>query len=87
VYRNENSDEIVFIMVNQFDTTRDLDEYISSFISYGGLRWGDPLEQSQGEYIWQGNNIFSSFVDDGNSTTWIIAPSLELIQTVQTALH
>jgi hypothetical protein len=86
VYRNENSDEIVFIMVNQFDTTRDLDEYVSSFISYGGLRWEDPLEQSQGEYTWQGNNLYSSFVDDGNSTTWIIAPSLELIQTVQSAL-
>jgi hypothetical protein len=86
VYRNENTDEIVFVMVNQFDTTHDLDEYVSSFINYGELRWGDPLEKSQGERTWQGNNLFSRFLDDGKSTTWIIAPSLELIQMVQLAL-
>lgn len=86
VYRNENSDEILFIMVNQFDTNRDLDEYVSSFVNYDELRWGEPLERSQGVYTWQGNNLYSSFLDDGSSTTWIIAPSVELIQTVQSAL-
>jgi len=54
--------------------------------NYGELRWGDPLEKSQGERTWQGNNLFSRFLDDGKSTTWIIAPSLELIQMVQLAL-
>lgn len=86
VYRHENTGEIVFIMVNQFDTTRDLDEYVSSFIDYGGMRWGEALEQSQGLRTWQGSNLYSRFLNNGNSTTWIIAPSLELIQAVQSAL-
>jgi hypothetical protein len=86
VYQNENSNEIVFIMVNQFDTNRDLQEYVSAFKDYGALRWGDPLDQSQFERTWQGSNLYSRFVENANSTTWIIAPSLELIQSAQLVL-
>ncbi len=86
VYENENTAETVFVMVSLFDTTRDLDQYVSTFKDYGDLRWGNPADRSKNESLWQKDGIYSLFINDAESTTWIMAPRMDLLQSIRQTL-
>lgn len=81
-YLDENTNQTIFIMDSIWDTTKDTDEFIAAFEQYASKRWEAVSESSLGADIWQGEGVTVAFWQSGNRTVWVMAPNMELLETI-----
>ncbi len=85
VYDNGTSAMPVVTLVTQWDTASNASQFASAFHRYGDARWG--ASTTSGTTItWQGQSAFASLTQNGQKTTWILAPSADILQKVTAAL-
>ena len=84
VYGDENG-EYVMVMLTTWDTENDAVEFASAFDQYGNLRYGPAAEENENR-AWTFDKAHVLFVQNGDQTLWIHAPSADLAETVQNAI-
>lgn len=86
VYINEETEEIILIMVSTWDTPRDLDEFYEAFMQYAQKRWGEPFVDPVVGNAWQGDDFYNSFYITENFSTWILSPDAALDKIIKEVL-
>lgn len=82
VYWLEETDEIVLVLRNVWDTTVDANEFVSGYGAYADLRFGTQRQaQPDGGTCWQSID-FVCLYQSGGETMVVRGPSLELISAV-----
>ena len=74
-------------MDSQWDTTKDSDEFITSFEQYASNRWRPASEQILDAGIWQGEGVSVAFWHNDNRTLWVIAPDNVVLETILTEIQ
>jgi hypothetical protein len=83
LYWQEESDEIVLVLRNVWDTTVDSNEFFAGYSSYADLRFGTQRQvQPDGGTCWQSLDSICLY-QVGAETLVVRAPSLEIISAVR----
>lgn len=85
VYDSGGSDIPILTLVTQWETANDAKEFVSAFTRYGNARWGKST--TSGSIVtWQTPGAAVSLEQNGQKTTWILAPNADVLQRITTAL-
>jgi hypothetical protein len=73
VYWNESTQEQAFVMVSQWETSTDANEFWDAMKEYGRLRWNSPAENKSNNQVWT-NTVdgYIRIIRNGNEITWLI---------------
>ena len=85
VYYQEQSESAVMVYKALWQTEAEAEEFASAFQEYANARFGDPIGE-QNSVLWQAVDGIYAFYQDSSSTTWILAPNQELIDSIWKAL-
>ncbi len=81
-YLNTNTDALIFILDTIWDSTADANEFAAALTNYADLRWATAEEQIAGQPTWTGVEGIIVFMQAGDRTLWIIAPTDALAESV-----
>lgn len=81
VYHNTDIGSTIMVLHTLWDTSNDADEFADAFQDYANARFGTSSTEG-----WQGNDGYHTFVQEGDTTTWILAPDAETAQMVKDSL-
>ena len=84
-YLNPDTDEVVFVLDTVWDTPKDADEFAAAFIDYASLRW--DLGATSSVRSWSGVDGTVVFLQDGDRTVWVTAPSFEMASAILSELE
>jgi hypothetical protein len=82
IYLNQNTDEVIFILDMVWDTTDDADEFSMTLDKYANTRWDAADEQLSGQRTWRGQEGTVVFMQEGDRSLWIIAPTDALAEMI-----
>ncbi len=85
VYDNGTSDIPAVTLVTQWDSSADAQVFATAFTRYGNSRWGKSTS-SNGVTTWQTTGAYASINLSGDKTTWIMAPSADVLQKITAGL-
>lgn len=77
VYYNADEDSTVMVMQTTWDTSADADEYAQAFRNYADARHGSADGDS-----WQGQDGHHLFIQQDDTTTWMLAPDADTAQAI-----
>jgi len=86
-YLNDSTDEVVFVMDSIWDTPSDADEFADAFMDYADLRWENASSAVEGYPTWTSANGTVVFLHEGDRTLWVIAPDIEMLESILTVLQ
>jgi len=81
VYYNADTENTVMILHTTWDTSKDADEFATTFSDYLTGRFG-----TTGDNTWQGSDGYHTFYLEGDTTTWILAPDPGTLEAVRLAI-
>jgi hypothetical protein len=82
LYHNPNTDQIVLIIKNKWDTERDAQEYYNALNQYGINRWGTPDLQGAQSTGWQTDDASILIREDSRTTYLVVAPDQTTIDLI-----
>lgn len=82
IYHNEESEEIVMVMNTEWETANDARQFSNAFNKYASGRFGNPVFSRPGASGWESSESYTYFIHDGDQTTWILAPSRDIAETI-----
>jgi hypothetical protein len=83
VYHNEETGDIVLAVYWKWDTNADQDEFANTMRLYQGRRFSVGFVESLGSECRQGYQQVSCLYFADRQNLWIVAPSMELIQSLE----
>lgn len=86
LYSNSNTNQIVLIIKNIWDTTWDSQEYSNAFKQYGITRWGTPESQGNQSTNWQTDKVTVLLRNNSPTTLLVIAPNWQTTDLIVQAL-
>jgi hypothetical protein len=87
LYSNTNTNQIVLIIKNIWDTDWDAREYSNASKQYGISRWGTPSSQESQSTIWQTDKVSVLMLNDSPTTLLVIAPDWSTIDLIVQTLN
>jgi hypothetical protein len=87
VLHNDSTGATAFVMKTIWDSSQDADEFASALQQYASSRFGVSATQQGDTLTWSYPDGYSSLYQDGNTTTWIIAPDPSTAQTIADTLQ
>jgi len=82
VYGSETGDQTVLAAEWNWDTDKDAAEFLSSMTTYLNLRFRSGKINQPGRDCWSFNNETTCIFHTTRNTLWVIAPSMETVNTV-----
>jgi len=86
-YLNEGTDEVVFILDTVWDTVADADEFAAAFLSYANLRWESIGSEIMDSPTWVGLDGMVVFVQNGDRSVWVMAPTQLNVESILSELQ
>jgi hypothetical protein len=87
LYWQEETDDIVLVMRNVWDSAVDSNEFVNGYSAYADLRFGTQrLSQADGGTCWESVD-FVCLYQVGGETLVVRGPSLEIIAAVASAVY
>lgn len=80
VYHHFDNDEDVLILLSEWDTQTDADEYWLAFSEYTIKRWGNTTQKSNTKLTWELDAETVIVIRQTDQVLWIIAPQWDLAQ-------
>jgi hypothetical protein len=77
VYYKEDTSDTVMVLHAIWDSPQEADEFGKSFRDYADGRFGSSSNDT-----WQGDDGTHIFIQDSNTTTWILAPNSETAMAI-----
>jgi hypothetical protein len=77
VYYNADNQETVMVLNSVWDTTADAGEFAKAFRNYSDQRFGKSSNDT-----WQDSDSYHEFHFDADTTTWILAPNVEVASAI-----
>ncbi|PKO06393.1 MAG: hypothetical protein CVU41_06635 [Chloroflexi bacterium HGW-Chloroflexi-3] len=84
VYHHFENDEDVLILLSEWDTQTDADEYWQAFSEYAIKRWGNTTQKSNTELTWELDSETVIVRRQSDQVLWIIAPQWDLAEQLVT---
>jgi len=82
VYGSETGDQTVLAAEWSWDTDQDAAEFLSSMTTYLNIRFRSGKINQPGKDCWSLNNETTCIFHTARNTLWVIAPSMETVNTV-----
>jgi hypothetical protein len=76
----DDAGQAVTILVTQWDSIRDTQEFAAASSEYGRTRFGEPNRTEFGGELFEGDRLYAYFERVSNQTRWIIATTPGLIE-------
>ncbi|MEJ2564035.1 MAG: hypothetical protein P8Z42_15340, partial [Anaerolineales bacterium] len=86
VYHNDSSGEDVLLLVAQWDTIKDVQEFSTTFVTYAEARFGERSSTSTYISTWETSDLYVYFERNSNQVLWIIAPDSDTADLVREAV-
>jgi len=86
VYHNDSSGEDVLLLVAQWDTIKDVQEFSAAFVTYAEARFGERSSTSNFTSTWETSDLYVYFERNSNQVLWIIAPDSDTADAVREAV-
>jgi hypothetical protein len=86
VYHNPDSDATVMVFKTLWESSNDASEFANTFKTYAIDRFGKPENDTQVFVAWNTDSEVHTLHVDGNTTTWILAPTSDLASTIWDAI-
>lgn len=87
VFINRETDDLVLAFKAVWDTPADKREFDSAFRSYGDARFGAAGSFGDGGRLWETDSGVHVFVETGDASIWIAAPTPDLAQQILEAIR
>lgn len=87
VYQNSQTQGLVLVHQNVWDTALDGDEFVTAFKEYGLARYGSPASQQFDQITWITPDGYHVLYFGSGQTTWIFAPDAETAAAIWDALQ
>jgi hypothetical protein len=82
VYGSETGDQTILAAEWNWDTDKDAAEFLSSMTTYLNIRFRSGNVNQPGRDCWSLNNETTCIFHTNRNTLWVIAPSMETVNTV-----
>jgi hypothetical protein len=86
VYDNGSSSMPVLVLMTQWDSISDAQQFASAFKRYGTTRWGKSITTAA-TTVWTTSGAVASIAQNGQKTTWILAPDGNVLQRITSAIQ
>jgi len=86
VIYNADSGATVMVLRTIWETSIEVDEFVTAFESYAGERFNKPREKRSDTMMWQGNDEVHVLHIEPVYTTWILAPDETIASLVWNAI-
>lgn len=83
---NDEEGHEVLVLGSAWDTVRDAHDFYGAFRDYGDARFGERTLSSTTRSIWESRSQWSSIEIIGDQTLWILAPNIEVGETIRESL-
>ena len=83
VYYNDQTDETLLIVHWKWDQPNDADEFTNAMKQYLKNRFSEEKIVEFSRECWSGNNQFACFYGSDQESLWIMAPSMDLVNSIQ----
>ena len=84
VYHHFENDEDVLILLSEWDTQSDADEYWLAFSEYAVKRWGNSTQKTNTKLTWELDSETVIVRRQTDQVLWIIAPQWDLAEELAT---
>ena len=84
VYHHFENDEDVLILLSEWDTQSDADEYWLAFSEYAIKRWGNSTQKTNTKLTWELDSETVIVRRQTDQVLWIIAPQWDLAEELAT---
>lgn len=85
VLSNDEEGSSAIYLMTIWDSVRDAQEFAAAFLDYGDARFGGR-EVGSGTFTWDSAEGYVRFERIGNQTLWILAPDVELVDSIRLAV-
>ena len=82
VLHNDATNATVFVMKTVWDTSKDANEFNTSFEKYANTRFGVRADPQGDSLTWSYSGGYTSMLLSGSTTIWITAPDAATAQTI-----
>lgn len=77
---SDDAGQAVSILLTQWDSIRDTQEFAAASSAYGRVRFGEPTRTDSGGELFEGEGVYAYAERVSNQTRWIIATTPGLIE-------
>jgi hypothetical protein len=86
VYYHPDKGETLMVLQTKWESTREAQEFSTTFQRYAQDRFGRPVDKSSGFSTWQDGSEYHRVYLQEAITTWILGPNQEIIDSAWTQL-
>jgi hypothetical protein len=80
LFYTDDAGQAVTVLVTQWDSIRDTQEFAAASSAYGSMRFGESLRTEIGGEMFEGEGVYAYFERLSNQTRWVIATTPGLIE-------